>query len=431
MTAKRPNILHIIPHDLGRRLGCYGHDDVASPNLDRLAGESVRFQNCFTASPPCSPARGCLMTGRYAHCNGEVGLVNRGFDLPEGERTIVDHLSDAGYFTANIGLQHERSDPRQNHYQYDDHESNDCEVVAEKVAAFLSDRGGAPGRPFYLNAGFFEVHLPFDRPEYEADDPARVIVPPYLPDNRWVREELGRFHGSIRFMDQAVGRILGSLAGAGLDDDTLVMFTTDHGMAFPRAKSTLYDPGIEIALIMRPPGGIGGRVARQLISSVDIAPTLLEVAGVSPPAGIQGRSFLPLLEGESWEPHEAVFSEKNYHDTYDPVRCVRTERYKYIRSFELRPNLILPADIRRSRASNEMWPWADEPRPAEELYDLSADPWEMENLADRAEYADVCSELRDRLARWMEETEDPLLSGPIPAPPGADLDPAPVPGQAG
>jgi arylsulfatase A-like enzyme len=432
----RRNLLHIICHDLGRHLHCYGRPDVGSPNLDALAAEGVRFEHCYTASPPCSPARSCIMTGRYAHSSGQIGLAHRGFGLPESQRTLVDYLNDAGYLTANIGLQHERVDPMANRYQFDDHETANCEVVAEKAARFFANHRGQQGAPFYFNLGFSEVHLPFTRPEYRPDDrtpricacanaPSSVCVPGWLPDNQGVREELARFNGCIRFMDEAVGRILQALEESRLDRNTLVLFTTDHGMAFPRAKGTLYDPGIGTALILRRPKeeGRDRRAVSDLISSIDIAPTLLEAAGVAAPAEMQGRSFLRLLTGEAYEPRECVFSEKNFHDCYDPVRAVRTGRYKYLRSFERRRNIVLASDLQRSSASAEMWPWARRARPAEELYDLEADPWEMHNLAGRPEVAAVRAGLAQRVVQWMTDTDDPLLRGALTAPAGARVDP--------
>jgi arylsulfatase A-like enzyme len=394
-----------------------------------LAGEGVRFANCFTASPPCSPARGCIMTGRYAHSIGQVGLGHRGFELPAGQRTIVDYFNDAGYLTANIGVQHERRDPRQNRYQIDDHESGQCEVAARKAVAFLAERARDRAAPFYLNVGFHEVHLPFTRPEYAPDDPGSVCVPPWLPDNQGVREELARFNGAIRFMDQAVGLMVAAVDQSPLRENVLIMFTTDHGMAFPRAKGTLYDPGTGTALIMRMPPGEGrsGVVATELVSSIDIAPTLLAAAGIKPFAEMQGMSFLGLLTGQPGAVRDHVFSEKNYHDSYDPVRAVRTDRYKYLRNYECRRKIVLASDIKRSCGAVEMWPWANEARPTEELYDLVADPLEMENLADRGGLAGIRARLSRRLDRWMVETADPLLKGPVPAPPGARVDPPDLP----
>lgn len=369
------------------------------------------------------------MTGRYAHSNGQIGLTHRGFPLPEEERTIIDYLNAAGYLTAHIGFQHERHDRTQNRYQLYGPDGGPCEEGAKAAADFLASHDRNGRAPFYLNVGFQEVHLPFMRDVYTPDDPASVSVPGWLPDNPAVRQELARFNGAIRWMDQSVGVVMDALRRTSLDDDTLVMFTTDHGMAFPRAKGMLYDPGIGVALIMRLPTGMGGSglVVDDLISTVDVAPTLLELAGAPAPSAIQGRSFLGLLTGGSYAPNECIFAEKNYHDCYDPIRGVRTSSYKYLRNLENRPQIILASDMKRSSAAEEMWPWASEPRAAEELYDLEADPDELHNLAESPGMARVKAELAASLQRWMESTDDPILRGPVAAPPGARVSPPDLP----
>lgn len=414
----KPNILYMVCHDLGAQLPIYGDTTIPSPHLDRLSAEGVTFLNHFAASTPCSPSRGCIMTGRYAHCNRLIGLVNRGWDMPDEEQTIVDHLNRAGFHTYHFGLQHERKGTERNRFQHEWTASRRSDQVADQVIYFLRSEA-ARAQPFYVNVGVSEVHLPFDRPEYIPDDPEAVYVPPYLPDTPDVRLELARFHGAVRFMDQAVGRILSALKETGLAENTVVIFTTDHGFAFPRAKSTLYDPGIRTTLILRCPEGMvrNGRYT-ELISNIDLTPTLLEMVGVEVPDSIQGRSFYGLLTEGPYEKRREVFSEKNFHDCYDPIRCIRTDQYKYIRSFEQRTNLPLPADIERSIASNTLRPDAHDLRPIEELYDLQVDPWEENNLISDPAYAAVWDDLRTRLQRWMEETDDPILKGnPLPHPP--------------
>ena len=418
----KPNILYIIPHDLGQQLNCYEDKSVSSPHLDKLAEQGVRFENNFCNSTPCSPSRGCIMTGRYAHSNGLMGLANRGPDamrdwsLPEEEKTIVDYLNEAGYHSYNFGHQHERRDPSKNRYNYCDPSEYHCELVAEKVVEFLQ-AGALENQPFYLNAGFSEVHLPFNRPEYRQDKPEEVYVPGYLPDNKYVREELANFHGSIRFMDEAVGKIIQALDKSKLKDNTVVIFTTDHGIAFPRAKSTLYDPGIKTALIMRfPQRMVKNGVYQKLINNIDLTPTLLEMIGIDIPGKIQGRSFYKLLTGGDYEENQYIFAEKNYHDKYDPIRCIRTEQYKYIRNFEKRKNLELPKDIQRSIASRQLLKEANDPRSEEELYDLKKDPPELNNVVDHPDYQKIKKELSTRLQEWMQETDDPLLKGKVKPP---------------
>jgi arylsulfatase A-like enzyme len=237
-----------------------------------------------------------------------------------------------------------------------------------------------------------------------------------------VRLDFAQFHGLIHAVDECVGKILKTLEAEGLAEDTWVIFTTDHGIAFPRAKSTLYDPGIKTALIMRWPRGFAGsKVYKELFSNIDLLPTILEAIGVEVPESIQGKSFLGLLQGRKFKPREEIFAEKTYHDIYDPIRAIRTTRFKYIRSFEKMPNLPLPSDIRRSLSARSVPEEFKGERPPVELYDLEADPDEMNNLVGGPAYAEIEKELDARLTKWLEETNDPILKGPIPAPPGAKV----------
>ncbi|MFC1735058.1 sulfatase [Candidatus Hydrogenedentota bacterium] len=406
------NVLHFICHDLGRQLNCYGDKSVTSPNIDALAAEGVLFENYFAASTPCSPSRGCIQTGKYAHSNGLIGLVNRGWDMQEEQRSIVDYLNAAGYSTSHFGFQHERKDTAKNRYGKEVSVGpTHIEAVVDKVVEHLKTEA-AGSQPFYINAGTFEVHLPFDRDCYEEDDPETVFVPSYLPDNTDVRKELARFHGAIKYMDKHFGRIVDALKENGLIDDTIVIFTTDHGAAFPRAKSTLYDPGIGTALIMRFPESMNmkGR-KKELLSNIDLVPTLLDLLGLSIPEDIQGRSFHGLLIGGTYAEREDIFAEKNYHDSFDPVRCIRTRNFKFMRNYEPAPRIPLPVDIERSIASNTMWADAYDPHPPEELYDLDNDPAELNNLAEDSAYSELRNNLNARLQQWMEDTDDPVLSG--------------------
>jgi len=423
-VSGRPNILYFISHDTGRFLNCYGHEWIDSPNLDRLAADGVLFARNACNSPPCSPARGCIMTGRYAHTNGLIGLANQGWSLPEEEQTIVDYLNDAGYATYNCGGQHERSDARLNRYQHAPARRawSNAEATVDDVIRLLKS-GSQLERPFYINCFFTETHLPFDCDHYEPCDPDAVLVPGWLPDTPSVRRELARFHGSVQYLDRAIGRAVDALDDASLAEDTVVIYTTDHGAAFPRAKSMLYEPGVGVALMMRFPPGMArpGRY-EPMVNHIDLTPTLLDMIGLDVPPAIQGRSYWPLLTGGPYEPNEHIFAERNFHDDYDPMRSVRSDRYRFIRNFQQKPAVSMPLDVQRSEASHELPANWYRPRHARELYDLQSDPDEQHNLAGSAEVADIESGLAARLQAWMEETDDPLLKlkGPtdrIPFPP--------------
>ena len=435
-AESRPNVFLVHCHDLGQYLGCYGHD-VETPNLDGLAADGVRFENHFCTAPQCSPSRASMMTGTYPHENGVMGLAHMGWELDSDWMTLPKHLREAGYSTHLLGFQHEVPDnPERLGYETAHTETERALELVDVVDAFLDDR--EDDRPFFVSLGIEEPHRPFrreylDDEVYEASDPDDVEPFPYLPDHPGVREDIAALQAlTTETLDTAFGEIRDLIREAGIAEETLVVFTTDHGLAMPRAKGTCYDAGLETALLMHQPGRIeGGDTRDELVSNVDLLPTLLDLVGLEPPAGVTGRSFAPLLRDEPYVERDRVFGEMTWHDRYNPMRAIRTRRFKYVRNFSVLPRVFVPLDVvptPSGRAVHEEFHAED--RPAEELYDLEADPHEQHNLAsDRAfyepesagsgpdpEYVDVLEALRGRLERWMERTDDPLLDGPVPYP---------------
>lgn len=419
---KRPSIIQIICHDVGRELACYGAD-VQTPNLDRLAHEGVRFNQSFTNSPCCSPSRGCLMTGKHAHNNGLLGLVNRFWTLPPNTRTLVDDLNDAGYRTIHTGHQHERQDPADNRYQVE--RIADGQHVEEAVDAAIEelDRLGPDDPPFYLNMGTIETHESrwnrvdrFGRRAlYGADDHPPTRVPGFLPDVPVLQRELAGLRASTEHLDRHVGRLLDYLDKTGRDD-VYLFFTTDHGISGIRAKSTLFDAGVETALLVRGPDiASPGRAEDCLIQNMDLRPTYCQIAGVDPPQDAQGKSFLPLLRGESYTPHDAIFIERNSHgDDYDPMRAIRTPTHHLVHHVD-------PSQLEQPRPDevnadmfgdsytqwyNELWPEPTNPRPQWEFYHTAQDPFERQNLIDDPEQAPLIETLKHRLRSWMRDTDD-------------------------
>lgn len=421
--SARPNILLLLWSDVGRHLGAYGVRSVPSASVDRLADEGLRFDRTYSTAPLCSPARGSLFTGRYPHANGLMGNAHLGWAYRPGERTLPALLAEAGYHTALAGLQHEGADSRRLGYTETitdrARQGEDCVAVTDATVGWLAERA-ARLQPFLVTVGLHEVHRPYPPTRYPPDDPAGVDVPAFLPDNPWTRADLAAFQGAIRVADRELGRVLDALERSQLAPSTWVIFTTDHGMPFPRAKSSLYDPGIEVALIMRPPRGWAepASAGRRLFSHIDVMPTILDALDVEVPPTVQGVSHWPSLSGATDAPGRGeIFAEKTYHDVYDPMRCVRTERWKYIRSLTERPWLTLPADVEGSWTRRGYGDDHLRRRPAEELYDLRDDPAELENLAGDPSCAAVRGDLAGRLLRWRQHTGDPLLRGPVPAPP--------------
>lgn len=413
---QRQNLLIVHWHDLGRYLGAYGHPDVASPHLDKLAAEGILFTRAHATAPLCSPSRGSLFTGRYPQSNGLVGLTHHGWEYRAGVRTLPHILAENGWHTALFGMQHETSYPANLGYDEFDVSNSFCEYVVEKATAWLAD---APRQPFLLTAGFFETHRPYPRDRYEPADSASVDVPDYLPDTGEVREDLADFYGSIAVADAKVGELLGALAAAGLDENTWVVFMTDHGPALPRAKSTLYDAGTGIALIVRPPRGPAGAAPHrydELFSGVDLLPTLLELLGVGIPDDVEGLSHASNLTAgttETAEIRSEVYTTKTYHDSFDPIRAVRTKEYSYIENYAARPLLDLPWDIADSPPGRVLGDKVLSPRPGRELYDLVADPTERHNLlgpdaTDKAEA--IADDLALLLNDWRQKTLDVIPS---------------------
>lgn len=420
---KRPNIILFITHDQGQFLGCYNTprtpNSLHTPNLDKLAKDGVRFTNYFCTAPQCSPSRGSIQTSLYPHQNGLMGLVNRGWTLPPHNKTMPMYLKESGYTTHLLGLQHESVDvktlgydtfsKRTKAYKYD------TKTMLSEYKKFFEEHKD-DDVPFFANLGVFEIHRPFEVWS-EPVDQKKVIVPPFLPESDDVREDLGLFYGIINPIDETIGKILEILDTTGLRENTLFIYTTDHGSPFPRAKCTLYDPGIKTLLIMNCPNNIffqGGKVLEQMISNIDLLPTLLDFIGAEIPEGIEGKSFLPILKDANLPFRREIFTEKNYHDIYDPMRCVRTKEFKYIHNFEPSESLYqMPIDIERSLSGQILKDKIKLKRFIEEFYELEKDPLELNNLAYNPAYNDVLLEFRLKLHNWMKKTDDPLLKGKI------------------
>ncbi len=431
------NIIYIHSHDTGRYIGPYGFA-APSPHLQRLAEEGVLFRQAFSAAPTCSPSRAALLTGECAHSSGMTGLANRGFTLAHPQRHLVNTLKRAGdYHCVLTGIQHiagknahdavpmlgyhEVMGPNGAGYKRDQN--------AEFLAAEFLGRAQTLGKPFFLDVGFYETHRvggSFNAGDELRGDPRFCGLPAPLPNTPQIRADVADYIVAAQRLDERVGVVTRTIEANGLGDNTVVIFTTDHGIAFPAMKCNLTDHGIAVALIMRGPArGVGakelrgGQCSDALVSQLDIYPTLCEVLGIEQPAWLQGHSLLPVLRGDA-PVNDAIFAEVNYHAIYEPKRAVRTERWKYIRSGDARHT---PATQNcDGGVSKRQWlahSWEHQPTATEQLYDLFFDPNETHNLAAMPAHATTLDEMRGRLNRWMRATNDPLLDGPVPLPPGA------------
>ena len=410
--VRPPNILVLVADDLGwRDLGSYGNRGIRTPNLDRLAGSGLRVIHAYGTTPQCSPSRISTLTGKYAHTTRTEDLH---VPLPEDQRLLPSYLENAGYFTGLMAKTHIGPNGERQFRWY-------SPKLSEALPAFLDSAGT---RPFFLWVGFHDPHRPYQRGAIpHPHTPDRVSVPPYLVDTPETRADLALYYDEISRMDAEVGRMLAELGRRKLREETLVVFFSDNGAPFPREKGTLYDPGTRTPLIISWPDVVraGTVYDRGLVSTIDLAPTLLDVAGAARPKDMQGQSIRELLaRPDSFAGRAFVFSERNWHDCDEHQRAVRSRRFRLIRTDAYTDlPLCITADIggspsfrslRARAAAHRLTPAQrrlfESPRARLEFYDLERDPWELRNVAGDSQYAKQVAELADVLQQWIESSDD-------------------------
>lgn len=447
-AAERPNVVMIISDDHGRDdIGAYGAKVVKTPNIDALARDGLRFTNAFATTSSCSPSRATILTGRMNHNTGMYGLEHEEshFSTFDDVQSLPVMLKDAGYRTARIGKFHVAP---KSVFAFDEVLSEGLAnqtvslarspvEMAQKTQRFIA----AADKPFFLYFATDDPHraFPFDigdkpnsfgnkpggypRIEEVSYRPQDVVVPAFLPDTPAVRAELAQYYQSISRLDQGVGALVEMLKAAGQYDNTIILYLTDNGVAFPGAKTTLYDAGLRAPLIMRLPAAKDrGRVTDAMVSLADITPTLLEMTGAAPPkTPMDGKSFFPVLADPTTKGFDEIFATHSFHEVqmYYPSRMVRTRRFKLI--YNIASELTFPFAEDLLYASS--WDRAAKPdakfgrrsvqallhRPRFELYDVEADPNEVTNLSDDPAYASVKAELIGKIKGFQTRTRDPWL----------------------
>ena len=422
MDSPPLNILYLHVHDMGRYCGPYGYA-LETPNMQKLAERGIVFRDAHCAGPTCSPSRAALLTGQCPHLCGMLGLAHRGWRLRDYGRHVVHMLHRRGYRSALCGVQHICNPPygdpsREIGYDEVLGLSHDGPATAERAAEWLVGVGNAR-QPWFFSVGFVDTHRDFAEPEaqtHPAEDWRYTRPPAPLPDTPQCRHDMAAYAAEARRTDEHFGRVLDALSASGQESNTLVICTTDHGIAFPMMKCNLTHHGTGVALIMAGPAGFeGGQVCDALVSHLDIYPTICELTGADKPNWIEGRSLMPLVRGETDEINEQVFAEVSWHAGYEPMRSVRTKRHNYVRRFGDGNAVLANCDDSASKDACLAAGWAERRQPAEELYDLILDSNEASNVAEDPRYAEVLADMRGRLDGWMERTEDPLLQGPIAA----------------
>lgn len=405
-AERPPDILLIVADDqTWRDLGCYGNPDVRTPNLDRLAAEGMRFTGAFTATAMCTPARHQLYTGLFPVRSGGYANHSR---VTAGIRSLVHLLRDRGYRVGLAGKVHVGPP-----------DSFPFEMVRD-VPQFI---GRDPTQPYCLVVASKHPHMPWSDPP-RGYDPALIAVPPGLVDNAETRLALARYYTDVTKLDAEVGELLGQLESVGRPANTLVLFTSEHGASFPFGKWTCYEMGLRTALLVRWPGRVApAAVTPALVQTVDVLPTLIEAAGGRGPAELDGRSFLPLLRGEAVAHRDRTFGVHTNAGIVAgrpyPIRSIRTPTHRYV--LNLMPEAEFTNALTRMSRDGVWNSWVRDAardlavaarveryrrRPAEELYDLIADPDELENLAGDRRQRPLMDALRGELEAWMRQQGD-------------------------
>lgn len=433
-SATPANVLLITADDLGPYLGCYGDRIAQTPNLDILATEGIRFTSAYVTGASCSSSRSSLFTGFYPHQTGffppdnkpvgQIGLAyqNSSYAMDESVRTMPQLLKEAGYRTGIIGKLHvfpETSFP----FDYKQAGTRDVELVAQQAEEFLQQ----PQQPFFLKVSYGDPHTPY----YTQVNgyPKQPFGPAEIPPFPWqgidtpaVRERTAGYYNCVARLDAGVGMLLNKLAHLGLTNSTLVVFIGDHGPGCIRAKTTCYEAGLRVPLLVRWPGRVNpSMINESLVSTIDVMPTVLEAAGTMVPQNLVGRSLMQLFQENTTGWRSTLCAEYTSHtrEGFYPRRCIRDSRYKYI--LNLLPawnNPVTSIDQDIAYAESRDLPIGDPARvamdvyrqpPEEELYDLATDAIEFNNLAERPEYQDRLEFLRRQLLKWRQGTADPLL----------------------
>ncbi len=415
-ASRQPNIFIIIADDqTWRDSGCYGNKDVRTPNIDRLASEGVRFTRAFTATAMCAPMRQQMYTGIFPVRNGAYPNHSQ---IKPGIKTLPSYFRELGY---RVGLAGKRHFGPLKSYPFEwvgPQNKLDFDAIREFV-------GRDARQPYCLVVCSHEPHGPWNQGDASHYDPEKLTLPPYLVDTPETRSALSRYYAEVEYFDREVGRCLDIVDASGWKEKTLFLYCSEQGAPFPAGKWTCYDVGLREGFIIRWPERVrAGSVATAMVQGVDALPTLIEAAGGTPPPGLDGRSYLAVLEGRTDEHDSEVYGVHTTRGIIDgaecyPVRSVRTQTDKLIlnlnHEIEFRNVLI-------TRDQEHYWrSWVQKAksdataarlverylrRPAVEFYDIVADPFEMNNLAGQPEYQERIDALRGKLERWMQQQGD-------------------------
>lgn len=419
-SIKKPNFILFIADDIGwNDLGCYGNSFVKTPHIDQLANNGLLFQNAYLTTSSCSPSRCSIITGRYPHNTGAPELHD---PLPAGQVMFPQLLKKAGYYTVLSGKNHMGS---QTKIAFDTISKGKGPGGEEDWASFIKDR--PKDRPFFFWFGSRDAHRDWQFDEKGAMyHPDSIKVPPMLYDGPLTRKDLSGYYHEVSRCDYYMGQLVKALKEEEILDNTYIIFMSDNGRPFPRCKTRLYDSGVKTPFIVYGPDVQVG-TTEALISSIDIAPTILELANVKKSPAIQGVSFLPLLNESHKSVRDFAFAEHNWHVFRSHERMVRFGDWLYIRNAYPNKRNLCGESTKMFPAGQELWEAYDKgltvpeqedvflvPRPEEELYNVKSDPYQFKNLAKRKAAQEMLLYLRSVLDIWIYETGDSVPLNPTP-----------------
>ena len=425
----KPNIIFFLSDDHGfRHSEPYGDLFVKTPNMTRLSEESMLFDHAYAPSPLCSPSRSCIATGMMPHRNGGHFF---GMKVKARVRDMPDYLNELGYHTAAFGKRGYSKKGKGAGFDYVKGGSISIRLKGDEkvVADYILNYKGP--EPLFMHIGVSPPHLPWvENSEY---DPAKIPLPPNYVDTKEMRLAMADYYTDVSVMDSMLGTILDAINERGIAENTLLVLTSDQGPPLPFGKWCTSDGGLRVPFMVRWPGHTTKGVRTDaMINLVDLLPTFIEAGGGTVPDGLDGKSLMPVLNGTTKQHRDMVFGShsgnKNgpeYNHNECPMRTIRTPRFRYI--FNLHPDRLFNTHVRVSKVDRNVrkpyWPsWqakaktddfakrmvdAYEHRPAEELYDLSKDPFGIKNLADNPEYAAIKKKLRTQLYAWCKTQDDP------------------------
>jgi N-sulfoglucosamine sulfohydrolase len=416
LEENRPNVVLIIGDDISfDDFGCYGHPTIRTPHVDGLAARGMRFTNAYLTTSQCSPTRCSLITGRYPHNTGAPELHT---PLPAGQIMFPAMLKDAGYYTAAAGKWHL---------------GNYAKAAFDRIAG-----GGAGGeeqwvdclekrpkdKPFFMWFAAYDAHRGWaPDPEAKPHTPAEAVIPPYMIDTPEVRKDTAQYYDEIQRLDRYTGEVVNELKKQGVFEHTLIIFMADNGRPFARCKTRLYDSGVKTPFILHWPAGLKqtGQVSPALVSTIDIAPTVLELGGLKAPKTLQGVSMAPLFADPKATIRTYAFAEHNWHAQIAHERMVRYSDYMYIRNAHPQLPQICGLDSQCPQKELRAWAQAGKltaaqmdpllaPRASEELFQVVQDPHQINNIVSDPAHGPVLEHLRRIMNQWQRRTGDTVPS---------------------